>query len=99
MSPRRGRRRRRAAECESRRRERERDHSPYHLARRRITYLLRRALGDLSLGLTPPDRLAKRSAAHGEYRCAALRGPITIIARILKVKVLLMSSIHSEYDD
>jgi hypothetical protein len=51
----------------------ERDHSPYHLARRRITLLLRRVLGDLSLGVTPPDRLPKRSATHGEYLCAALK--------------------------
>ena len=29
---------------------------PHHLARRRITYLLRRALGDCSSALTPPDK-------------------------------------------
>ena len=39
---------------------------PHHLARRRITYLLRRALGDLFLGpylVTPTERLRRRRPA------------------------------------
>ena len=37
---------------------------PHHLAQRRVTYLLRRTLGDLSLGPYPSDCCTTRHSSH-----------------------------------